>query len=117
MPGYGSTLDAHAGRGAIEYCTIDTSVHPGKSYTVVLNTYSVPLDDGLLDYALAIVDGGCGDIGQASGGLDECLLLAESREVNDLDTPDGDFALLEQAYCNGDIFQFCSNNPDLCGEE
>lgn len=117
MPGYGSTLDAHAGRGAIEYCTIDTSVHPGKSYTVVLNTFSVPLDDGLLDYAVAIVDGACSDIGQASGGLDECLLPAESRDADDLSVADGDFALLEQAYCSGDIFQFCSNNPDLCGEE
>ena len=117
MPGYGSTLDSHAGRGALEYCTIDTSVHPGKSYTVVLNTFSVPLDDALLDYAVAIVDGPCSDIGQAAGGLDECLLPGEARAADNLDEANGDFALLEDAYCSGNIYEFCSTNPDLCGEE
>lgn len=122
MPGYGSTVDAHAGRAALEYCTIDTSVHPGKSYTVVLNAYSVPLDDGLLDYAVAIVDGACSDIGQAAGGLDECLLPSEARSKDkDLDdplsVPDDNFDDLEQAYCAGNIYEFCTNNPKLCGEQ
>ena len=117
MPGYGSTVDAHAGRAALEYCTIDTSVHPGKSYTVVLNAYSVPLDDGLLDYAVAIVDGACSDIGQAAGGLDECLLPSEARSKDDLDLPDDNFDDLEQAYCAGNIYEFCTSNPSLCGEQ
>ena len=124
MPGYGSQPDAHAGRGALEYCTIDTSIHPGKSYTIVLNAYSVPLDDGLLDYALAVVDGPCSDIGQAAGGLDECLLPRESRvpgeddngDIDPLGGAEADFDLLEQAFCNGEIYEFCSDNPDLCGD-
>ena len=116
MPGYGSTTDAHAGRAAIEYCTIDTSVHPGKSYTVVLNAFSVPLDDALLDYAIAVVDGNCSDIGQSAGGLNECLLPQEARLRDDLSQPNGDFSMLESAYCNGEVYAFCNDNPDLCGD-
>jgi hypothetical protein len=120
MPGYGSTTDAHAGRAAIEYCTIDTSIHPGKSYTVVLNAYSVPLDDALMDYAVAIIDGACSDIGQNAGGLDECLLPQESRtpgkDASSLLEPDADFSMLESAYCNGELLEFCTANPDLCGD-
>jgi len=75
-----------------------------------------------LDYALAVVDGNCSDIGQAAGGLDECLLPQEARvtdeEGNDpLGAAEGDFSMLESAYCNGEIYSFCNDNPDLCGDD
>jgi len=73
-----------------------------------------------MDYAVAIVDGPCGDIGQNAGGLDECLLPHEARvpdeEGNPLGAADGDFAMLEDAFCNGQLFEFCNDNPDLCGD-
>ena len=117
MAGYGNLPNAHGGRGAIEYCTIDTSVHPGKSYTVVLNTFSVPLDDALVDYAFAIVEGACNDIASSIGGLTECTMPAEAREADDMAVPYEPFESLETAFCNNNLFAFCSANPHLCGDE
>ena len=57
---------AAAGRGAPEYCTIETALHPDRSYMILLNTFSVPLDDFKLDYAINVYDvgegGACSDI-------------------------------------------------------
>ena len=121
MAGYGNLPDAHAGRGGVEYCTIDTSIHPGKSYTVVLNTFSVPIDDGMVDYAFAVIDGDCGDVATAIGGITECALPAEAREESEdgdpLGAPYEPFEALENAFCSNNILEFCTNNPHLCGDE
>jgi len=123
MPGYSSTLDAHAGRASLEYCDIDTSLHPNKSYTIVLNTYSLPLDDSVLSYAVLAVEGECRDIGTAVGladsSLDECLIKGESREYDEEAeawvTREG-FNGLEEAFCTGGISEYCRVHPQMCGD-
>ncbi len=94
----------HAGRGTFEYCTIDTSAHAGKEYTIVMNTWSIPLDDDLLSYAFAIVDGACDSVGE----LNECTLSNEVRDDN--------FSELESAFCAGEQAEYCEANPDMCGD-
>jgi len=59
---------AHAGRGAPEYCAIDTSLHPDRSYMVLLESFMVPLEDFKLSYAVNVYD--LGDATTASGCLD-----------------------------------------------
>ncbi len=103
--GYLGQTDAHSGRGTVESCTIDTSGRAGKEYTVVLNTWSVPFDDFLLSYAFAVVEGDCGSI----GALDECALPNESLSET--------FGALEAAFCDGEQYTFCTNNPTLCGTD
>ncbi len=80
-----NTFNGAAGRGIPEYCTIpNTTV--GVSYTAVLETYSVPLDDNRLAYGLIVSDGDCADLKNAGIGLgdttaapgDECLITGEA---------------------------------------
>jgi hypothetical protein len=72
---------AAAGRGAPEFCTIPQT-DPGISYTVLLQTWSTPLDDDRLGYGFLLVNGDCEDLrssGQSASSLrDECLIQGES---------------------------------------
>ncbi|RME26122.1 MAG: hypothetical protein D6798_07305, partial [Deltaproteobacteria bacterium] len=122
--------EAHAGRGAPEYCTIDTTGHAGAEYTVVLETFSVPNDDGLLSFATAVADGACGNIPAVSlpaahditvGDVNECTILGES--IAEDGTVNACTTALEQAYCanttsdgEGVLVGFCCNNPGMCGD-
>ncbi|MFT5682545.1 MAG: hypothetical protein ACI8RZ_003463 [Myxococcota bacterium] len=101
--------DAHSGRATTEFCTIDTSNHVGVEFTVVLETFSVPLDDGLLSFGVMAREGSC-------AGITECSLLGESLNedgsVRDC-TPQ-----LEAAFCGQDALEpFCCLHPDMCGED
>jgi hypothetical protein len=123
MPGYGSTTEAHAGRASLEYCDIDTALHPNKSYTIVLNTFSLPLDDSVLSFAVLAVEGECRDAGTAAGlaeaGINECLIKGESREYDeDSETwvEREDFQELEEAFCLGTMNEWCNVNPHMCGD-
>jgi hypothetical protein len=117
---YLSDPEGHAGRGTVESCTIDTSAHPGKSYTVVLTTWSLPIDDDLLQYAFAIFDGDCSSV-----SIDECFLPGEVNAVGQTpadETPGEEaeerqtmYSELEQAYCNGEQNIWCEENADWCG--
>ncbi|MDP6931294.1 MAG: hypothetical protein QGG40_00190 [Myxococcota bacterium] len=98
-----SQTDAHAGRAAPEYCAIDTEEREGVEYTVVLKTFSIPLDDGVLSFAAAAVDGPCNQI-----GITECTIFGES--------PIAGTESLESAYCNGELATYCCENPDMCGD-
>jgi hypothetical protein len=72
--GFQGTTDVHAGRAAVEYCTIDTSTRAGVMYTVALETFSLPVDDYIVSFGAVVMEGGCGfgdDI------IDECLLPNE----------------------------------------
>jgi len=111
---YGN-IGGHDGRGAIEYCTIDTSTHPNKDYTIVLNTFSIPVDDDLLSYAFAVVELEAGEgeslddvTCQSHLSLNECTLCNEVGSV--------DYANFEAAYCNEEQVAFCACHPELCGE-
>ncbi|MEM6928030.1 MAG: hypothetical protein AAF602_13950 [Myxococcota bacterium] len=46
------------GSGAPERCTIDRT-EPGVSYTIVLRTWSTPIDDDRLSYGLLVAEGPC----------------------------------------------------------
>ena len=107
--GYLGDTDSHAGRATAEYCTIDTSNHPGVEFTVVLETFSVPLNDGLLSFGVMAREGSC-------SGISECTLQGESLNedgsVRDC-TPQ-----LEQAFCGQDTLEsFCCVHPEMCGED
>ncbi len=97
-----------AGRGAPERCTIRRT-EPGVSYTVVLRTWSTPIDDERLSFGLLVASGPCngsgsveevtGRTGQTQGGDDnvanaECVIRSESLRPHDL----GDDASLYEPY-------------------
>ncbi|MCB9795514.1 MAG: hypothetical protein H6741_22640 [Alphaproteobacteria bacterium] len=125
LVGSRSQVGAHAGRARPEYCTIDTSLHPDRQYTVALTTWSVPKDDYLISYAVAVFDGACDDtfevgannriplLDPAQLGDVECALLGESRDE------DGNiragFDDLELAFCAGEQAEYCEANPGMCG--
>jgi hypothetical protein len=126
---YGQT-GSHAGRATPEFCTIDTSAHPGKEYTIVLNTWSLPLNDYLLNFAVVVFDGDC-ETGLSAGFTTEspsgttvtissgypaveCFLSNEAQDG------DGDFSELEKAFCaNEQTWYCCDYNPDnpYCDDE
>jgi hypothetical protein len=62
--------DGHAGRASTESCTIDTSTRGGVSYTGVVRTFSLPVDDDVANFSIAVLEGAC-------DGADECTLLHE----------------------------------------
>lgn len=103
--------DAHAGRGTVEYCAIDTDQREGIQYTVVLETVSVPLDDGVLSFGAVVLEGRCTRLGPT-----ECTIRGES-----LDKVSGEMRTctdqLESAQCNNQLGPFCCANPEMCGEE
>ncbi len=111
----------HSGRGTPEYCEIDTSLHPNRAYTVVLNTWSLPLDDNRLSYKVAVFDataiaqindpeatkGSCADVlAYYSGGQSdwECMF---DNEAND-----DDFAAFEPWFCSGLQSSWCDCTSD-----
>lgn len=118
--------NAHAGRASAEYCTINTSNREEKLYTVVLESFAVPLDDGALGFGAVVLDGSCGDY-----VINECTLFGEGLEAqfdaNDeivKDENDEIVALartcsvqLEQASCDGALQSFCCDYPAMCGED
>jgi hypothetical protein len=75
------TVGGNAGRSHVEYCTVDTSAHPGVEYTVVMQAFSLPLDDDLLTYAYVVVDVGCSEL-TGRIPLNECTLPGEARIHN-----------------------------------
>lgn len=81
------TTGSHGGRGAPEYCTVpDTS--PGVSYSVAMETWSLPIDDKRLGYGLIVADGSCQDLKDNAGAgrdllLEECLITGESILPNE----------------------------------
>lgn len=118
--------NAHAGRATVEYCTINTENREGKLYTVVLETFSVPLDDGALGFGAAVVQGSCSDF-----ILNECTLygegLAVDRDSSGVAISDDKGGVqattractvqLERAACDGQLLPFCCAHPAMCGED
>lgn len=105
--------DAHAGRGSPEYCEIDTEMRAGVDYTVVLQTFATPLDDGVLSFGAMVVDGGCG-----MGGIsvNECTVPNEALDPETGEVRAG-FEALEDAFCANTMLEFCCGNPDMCGSD
>lgn len=111
---YGNT-PAYAGRATPESCTIDTEGREGIEYTVLLRTFSLPIDDSVLTFAAAVREGSCRNV-------DECTLRHESRDA----TVEADgtvttvmregFDGLEEAFCANQMFTYCSEHPEMCGD-
>ncbi|MCK6520801.1 hypothetical protein L6R49_05090 [Myxococcota bacterium] len=103
MIGFRGQAGAHAGRATPEFCAIDTSLHPGRDYTVLLRLWSVPADDFVVHYAASVVeiDGDdCSDAISAVAADPECVLQNEG-------TGEG-FGALEELYCNGELDTLCT---------
>jgi len=83
-----------AGKATPEWCTIDTI--EGVEYTVVLMTFSVPMDDNALRFALQLREGAC------PAEVDECTLVGDADpspitlQVGNLQYHYDD---LEERYC------------------
>lgn len=73
--------DATAGRGSPEYCTIPTT-DLGINYTILLRTWSTPLDDDRLAYAFILTNGSCEELRTIMNATqpeeDECVLMGEA---------------------------------------
>lgn len=109
--GYYGQTPAHAGRATVEYCTIDTEGREGIEYTVLLKTFSLPIDDSILSFATVVYEGSCRNI-------DECTLPGESGA--ELLDEGGNrlvgFDELEEAYCSNEMNAFCEAWPEMCGD-
>ncbi len=105
--------DAHGGRGAPEYCEVDTELLEGVDFTVVLQTFATPLDDGILSFGAMVVGAGCG-IGGIS--VSECTIPQEALDPV-TGEPLPEFAGLEAAFCDSQMLEYCCANPDMCGDD
>ena len=112
--------NAHAGRGTVEYCSIETEERAGVEYTAVLETFAVPLNDGVLSFATMVVEGTCGNINKPNG-IDECTIMGESldpksglkgKAVEYLECTE----ILEVASCDSMLQEFCCANPEMCSD-
>jgi hypothetical protein len=110
--GYPSGMNtAHAGRGTVEYCSIDVAQRATIEYTVVLETFNVPLDDGVLSFGAAAIDGRCVRLGPS-----ECTVRGESLTgTGDNIEPRYCTDKLEDASCSNNLGAFCCANPEMCG--
>ena len=75
---------AVGGRGSPDYCTLPAT-ESGVSYTILLRTWSTPLDDDRLGFGLLVANGDCEDIKDIASDpepnsveRDECLIEGEA---------------------------------------
>jgi hypothetical protein len=68
---------ASGGRGAPEWCSLPAT-DLGVSYTVLLRTWSTPLDDDRLSFGLLVANGDCADVKDI--GIGDLLSGPESEE-------------------------------------
>lgn len=108
--GYGGVDGAHAGRAKPEFCTIDTDQQEGVEFTVVMETWAVPLDDGVLSFGVAVMNERCPRVDTS-----ECFIRTESLDENG--NPKTCTDKLEAAQCDGKLASFCCANPEMCGDE
>ena len=105
--------DAHAGRGTTEFCTVATDQQEGVEFTVVLETFSVPLDDGVLSFGVAVMNERCPRVDTS-----ECFVRQESLVPSTVSNqPRSCTDKLEAAQCGGQLASFCCANPQMCGED
>ena len=86
-----------AGKGSPERCTIDRT-EPGVSYTIVLRSWSTPIDDDRLGYGLLVANGPCSSVEFAAGRNEqgaganllnaECVLVGEAIRPLELGGPE-----------------------------
>jgi hypothetical protein len=111
---------AHAGRATVEACEVDTTLRPGVLYTGLLRTFSLPIDDNVLNFGVMVYDGRCDDVpglveGELTTGVNECTIPNEvgNSEPNGLAEDKSWFPEVEQYYCGGKnkVNSWCKDNP------
>lgn len=119
IAGMNTSSGGHAGRGSPEYCTL-SATQPGVSYTVLMETWSTPLDDDILNYGLLLVNGTCSNLSRQTGNLaDECVITGEARP-DPLAEPYEGSVEYEAAYCLAtlgvegglQLVDYCENEAD-----
>ncbi|GDX80575.1 hypothetical protein LBMAG42_23860 [Deltaproteobacteria bacterium] len=125
--GYTRLPGSHSGRSTLEYCTVGTRALQGVSMTGVLDTFLLPINDGVAHYALGVFEGNCTDVIQPPLGLDyECFLQRETDGARDIPDeqatddyckdPDNEwnYACLEQMYCDKTkkLNEYCEDHFD-----
>jgi hypothetical protein len=101
---------AQAGRGAPEWCEFSTEEREGIDYTVVLEAFTVPMDDGALAFSAMVVEGSCSPV------QDECAILSEALPVDESDGIRACSDRMQLAYCQTKMTTFCCLNPEMCGD-
>lgn len=115
-------INAHAGRGSVEACPIEVGNRADVPFTVVLDTFSVPLDDGVLSFGTLVVEGDC------RGIIDECTVRGEAlvASASGTEPAPGESPAyevrtctpeLEEAVCIGVQRDFCCLHPSMCWDE
>lgn len=110
----------HSGRGAPEMC--DVAAENGVRYTMVVESWSTPLDDDRMSFGILVVDGECQDLLDAmvstTAAQLECVIRGESLAPR-ADTGPWygddqvemwpDFEDLEDVFCSGanNLVEFC----------
>lgn len=115
----GQTIgEHHSGRGHLEFCEIDVEGRTGIQFTVVMETFAVPNNDGALGYGALVYAGSCNDI--VAQPRQELVIPEESMVPSASDEPD--YATmactknLELAVAGGVEQGFCCVHPGLCNE-
>jgi hypothetical protein len=111
---------AQAGRGAPEWCSFSTAEREGVEYTVVLEAFSVPIDDGALSFGAFVLEGDCEQVQDECAILGEALIAPTEDEVENDSYTESTVSCstkMELAYCNSRMTTFCCLNPEMCGDE
>jgi len=126
-------LSVKAGRAVPEFCDLANTIE-GVTYTIVLQTFSVPIDDNRLGYGLVVTEGTCAQFNNLFAGAAqeaygrECIIRGESIRPGEeqgarakeagLPAPTwiGDerptwpqSEAFEEAFCNETLRGFCNN--------
>ena len=113
----------HAGRGALEFCDIDVEGREGVQFTVVLETFSVPLNDGALGFGTMVFAGDCDDI--IASPSEELVIPEESMVAEAVSAPANglpDYATLACTFnlevaVSAEVEQeFCCVHPEMCSD-
>jgi len=109
--GYQGAEDVHAGRATAEQCVVSTDQQSGTEFTIALRTFSLPLNDSKLGFAIGVFDVGDAKCdGVFENGADaECLFMNEGTGG-----AEGDRTGIETAYCEGAkaVNEYCADHLD-----
>ena len=111
--GYRDQDDAHAGRGTPEFCVVPTDDFRNVEFTIVLDTFSVPLDDDVVSFGAFAVGY---DAPRDKPSVTECTIPGESLDWASGAVKAG-FLELETAFCAGEMAAYCCENPEMCGDD